>query len=65
MVQKIPDACILFGVSWCLQCATNEVLQFFVCCGTFVPSVGLLFFNAELVFSQAMSLSPPCEEFQF
>ena len=35
------------GVGWC---ATNEVVQFFVCCGTFVLSVGLLFFNAELVF---------------
>ena len=32
------------------QCATNEVVQFFVCCATFVLSVGLLFFNAELVF---------------
>ena len=33
------------------ECVTNEVVQFFFCCGTFVLSVGLFFFfNAELVF---------------
>ena len=32
------------------ECATNEVVQFFVCCATFVLSVGLFFFNAELFF---------------
>ena len=32
------------------ECATNEVVQFFVCCGTLVLSFGLLFFNDELVF---------------
>ena len=47
------------GVGWC---ATNEVVQFFVCCGTFDLSVGLLFFDAEFFFSQTMSLSTPCEK---
>ena len=47
------------------ECATNEVAQFIVCCATFDLSVALLFFNAELFFSQAMSLSTPCEKFQF
>ena len=32
------------------ECATNEVVQFFVCYGTLVLSVGLLLFDAELVF---------------
>ena len=32
------------------ECATNEFVQFFVCCGTCVLSVGLLFVNAELFF---------------
>ena len=41
---------MLFGVFGFAECATNEVVQFFVCCATFVLSVGLLFFNAELVF---------------
>ena len=50
---------------FCGWCAKNEVVQFFVCCGTFVLSVSLFFFDAELVFSQAMSLSTPCEKFQF
>ena len=49
----------------CGWCSTNEVVQFFVYCGTFVLSVGLLFFNAGSFFSQAMSLSTPCEEFLF
>ena len=40
-------------------------MQFIVCCATFVLSFGLLLFNAELFFSQAMSLSTPCEKFQF
>ena len=47
------------------ECATNEVVQFFVCRATFVLSVGLFFFNAELFFFQSMSLSTPCEKFQF
>ena len=41
------------GVGWC---ATNEVVQFFVCCGTFVLSVGLFFFQRGVGFSQATSL---------
>ena len=44
MVQKSQmHACSLVSpaVGWC---ATNEVVQF-VCCGTFVPSVGLFFFS--------------------
>ena len=32
------------------ECATNEVVQFFVCCATVVLSVGLLFFNVESAF---------------
>ena len=47
------------------ECATDEVVWFFVCCGTFVLSVGLLFFQRGVGFSQAMSLSTPCEKFQF
>ena len=39
---EAPDACY----------ATNEVVQFFVSCATFVLSVGLLFFNEELVLFQ-------------
>ena len=31
-------------------CVTDEVVQFFVCCGTFCLSVGLLFYNMDLVF---------------
>ena len=34
----------------CGWCDTNEVVQFIVCCATFVLSVGLFFVNAELVF---------------
>ena len=55
---KVPDQCFFcFVATWgngpeafdaC--CATNEVAQFFVCCATYVLSVGLLFFNAELFF---------------
>ena len=37
--------------------ATNEVVQFFVCCGTFVLSVGLFFFQRGVGFSQAMYVS--------
>ena len=36
---EAPDACY----------ATNEVVQFVVSCATFFLSVGLLFFNEELV----------------
>ena len=32
---EVPDACILFGVFGVGWCATNEVVQFFVCCATF------------------------------
>ena len=49
-VQKFQ----MHGYSWVssgvCQCATNEVVQFIVCCATFVLPVGLLFLNAELVF---------------
>ena len=65
MVQKSPThaySLVSPGVGWC---ATNEVVQFFVCCGTFVLSVALLFLNVGVGFSQAMSLSTPCEKFQF
>ena len=50
MVQKSPMhaySLVSPGVGWC---ATNEVVQFIVCCATFVLPVGLLFLNAELVF---------------
>ena len=45
--------------------ATNEVLEFFVCCATFVLSVCLLFFQRGVGFFQAMSFSTPCEKFEF
>ena len=39
------------------ECVTNEVVQFFVCCGTFVLSVGLFFFFQRGVgFSQAFRM---------
>ena len=65
---EVPDECPLsrgamvykfqmHAYSWVSpgvgQCATSEVVQFFVCCGTFVLSVGLLFFSG-VVFSQAI-----------
>ena len=52
------DGCdiTLHQATWCngreapdARCGTNEVVQLIVCCATFVLSVGLLFFNAELV----------------
>ena len=50
------------GVGWC---ATNEVVQFIVCCATFFLPVGLLFSQRGVGFSQAMSLSTPGEKFEF
>ena len=50
VVQKSPMhaySLVSLGVGWC---ATNETVQFFVCCGTFDLSVGVFFFNVELVF---------------
>ena len=68
MYWSLDDCFFCFVATWSngpkalnACCATNEVVQFFVCCGTFVASVGL---NAELVFSQAMSLSTLCAKFQ-
>ena len=40
---------------------TDEVLQFFVFCATFVLSVGLFFSTRSFLF-QAMSLSTLCEK---
>ena len=69
---KVPDECFFcFVVTWGngpealdARCATNEVAQFIVSCGTFVLSVGLLLFQRGVVFSQALSLSTPCEKFE-
>ena len=47
------------------QCVTNGVVRFLVCCGTFVLSVGLPFFQRGVGFSQAMSLSTPGEKRSF
>ena len=47
------------------ECVKNGVVRFLVCCGTFVLSVGLFFFQRGVGFSQAMSLSAPCEKFEF
>ena len=58
---EVPGECFFFFVAtWSTGlealdacCATDEVVQIFVCCATFVLSVGpFFFFNAELVFSQ-------------
>ena len=54
-VQEAPDAC----------CATDEVVQIFVCCVTFVLSVGLLFFNAELVFLRPCLFQRLVRKFSF
>ena len=43
----------------------NEVVQFFVCCTTFVLSVGLLLATRSCFFFQALSLSTPCEKYEF
>ena len=55
MVQKFQMhaySLVSSGVCWC---ATNEVVQFFVCCGTFVLLVGLLFSTRSWFFSGHVS----------
>ena len=48
------------------ECVTNGVVRFFVCCATFVSSVGLLFSTRSwFAFFQAMSLTTPCDKCQF
>ena len=62
VVQKfLMHACSLVSlVSTCnpkvnAESATNEVVQFFVCCATFVLSVGLLFSTRSCFFSGHVS----------
>ena len=54
---------------WCLLVSAGvprmRLCSSFVCCGTFVLSVALLFLNVGVGFAQAMSLSTPGENFEF
>ena len=62
-VQKFPmhaHSLVSPGVGWC---ATNEIVRFFVV--GYLSVVWFAFLQRGVGFSQVMSLSTPCEKFQF